>query len=352
MARKNATGGSASANKSSSDSPLPEIAFYYPGHLWGNPEWIKSLLLFFDGIGLLVPEYKKREPEILDPELAGPLRDNGLLHYLVADKAVDKEATQELARAIMPLISSGALDRLKNDDTAFHEISMSRMGYYGDEKLAKELFHALHARGLAKPSKDKVSIPLHPLVRSLILTLLAQILRPTGISSGLDLSPATDQFQVARALTEFLSIPQLPSAGHVVAFDLQGLSVDLSIVPLDEVLDFRKANKKQHRRYIQSIRQFSRELSLMPEHERVRAFADRQAELDDLASDLRKIARSSWRKPISFCLALAGAYWTYQTHDPIGALLAGGAVLAAGIDKPANEAGAFSYLFAAHRQFA
>jgi len=54
-----------------------EIAFYYPGHLWGNPEWIKSLLLFFDGIGLLVPEYKLHEPEIIDPVLAGPLRDKG-----------------------------------------------------------------------------------------------------------------------------------------------------------------------------------------------------------------------------------------------------------------------------------
>src|SRR5690349_11090365 len=62
-----------------------EIAFYYPGHIWSRPDWIKTLLLFFDGVGLLVPEYKQREPEAIDPVLAGPLRDQGLLHYLIAD---------------------------------------------------------------------------------------------------------------------------------------------------------------------------------------------------------------------------------------------------------------------------
>jgi hypothetical protein len=338
--------------KSTVSQPLPEIAFYYPGHLWHSPEWIKSLLLFFDGIGLLVPEYKKREPEIFDPVLAGPLRDKGLLHYLIANKAVDKDATKSLVDAISGLISSGTFDALTHKDTAFHEISMSRMGYYGDDKLASQLFAALKARGLAKDSQDGVSIPLHPLVRYLILTLLAQILRPGGIAAGLDLSPATDQFGVARALTEFLSLPQLPSAGHVVAFDLQSVTVDLSAVPLDEVLSFRNENKQQYRKYIRSIRQFSRELALMSEGDRRRAFNDRQAELDDLASDLRKGARSAWRKPASFLLGIAGGFWTYKTGDPFGALLGVGAVLTGGIDRPPQEAGAFNYLFAAHQQFA
>ncbi|HEY5989045.1 MAG TPA: hypothetical protein VIV12_22100, partial [Streptosporangiaceae bacterium] len=34
----------------------PEIAFYYPGPLWRSGEWVKTLLLFFDGVALLVPE--------------------------------------------------------------------------------------------------------------------------------------------------------------------------------------------------------------------------------------------------------------------------------------------------------
>lgn len=335
-----------------SGASLPEIAFYYPGHLWHSSDWIKSLLLFFDGIGLLIPEYKKEDPESFDPELAGPLRDKGLLHYLIADETVDKDATAKLAQTIETLISSGAFDTLKAEDTAFHAISRSRMGFYGDSEIAEHLFELLRARGLARDTEDGVSIQLHPLVRYLILTLLSQILRPKGLASGLDLSPATDQFEVVRALTELLSVPKLPSAGHVVAFDLQNVSVDLSTIPLDEVLTFRDEFKEEHRNYARSVRKFSRDLSLMSEQEQSREFVERQAQLDDLAADLRRNARSAWRKPASFFLGLAGGFWTYKTGDPIGALLGAGAVLTGGIDRQQNEAGAYSYIFAAHKRFA
>ena len=331
---------------------IREVAFYYPGHLWHHTDWIKTLLLFFDGIGLLVPEYKKGEPEARDPVLAGPLRDRGLLHYLVADEAVDKQATEQLATAIANFIASGAFDSLARDGTAFHEISMSRMGYYGDRGLAQMLFEELESQGLARKSKDGVSIPLHPAVRYVILVLLAQILRPRGPSMGLDLSPATDQFRIVRALTEFLDLPEAPSAGRVVAFDLQTVSVDLSSVPLDEVLGFRSENRAAHQKYARSVRDFARQLSLMPEVERQAAFTDRQAEIEDLASDLRRKARKAWRRPASFALGLAGAAWTYSTGNPIGALLAAGALAARGLSENDKEAGAFSYLFAAHEQYA
>ena len=161
-----------------------EIAFYYPGHLWRSTEWMKTLLLFFDGIGLLVPEYKQGEPELADPVLAAPLREQGLLHYLIADQVVDKQATKRLSEALTEFISTGALDSLSKDGTAFHEISMSRMGFYGDRDLAETLFDELASRGLARKSRDGVSIPLHPSIRYLILVLLAQILGPSDNCVG------------------------------------------------------------------------------------------------------------------------------------------------------------------------
>lgn len=334
------------------NEPDREVAFYYPGHLWHRPEWIKTILLFFNGVGLLIPEYKQGEPEMVDPVLAGPLRDQGLLHYLVADQVVDKEATERLATALAEFISFDAFDSLSKDGTAFHEISMSRMGYAGDMGLADMLFEELKARGLARDSEDGVSIPLHPFIRNLILVLLAQILRPKGPGLGLDLSPVTDQPQIVRALTEVLNLPSAPSAGHIVAFDLQSVSVDLSSVPLDEVLGFRAEHYKEHRRYIRTVRDFARELSLMPEQECQAAFSDRQAELDDLATDLKRTARTAWKRPASFALGLAGATWTYTTGDPIGAILGAGGLLLGGIGSHSNEAGAFSYLFAAHGQYA
>ena len=329
-----------------------EVAFYYPGHLWHYTDWIKTLLLFFDGVGLFVPEYKLGEPEAVDPVLAGPLRDKGLLHYLVADQVVDKEATEHLASALTNFITSGAFDTLARDGTAFHEISMSRMGFYGDRGLAQMLFEELKARGLARQSKDGVSIPLHPAIRYLILVLLAQLLRPRGLSLGLELSPATDQPRIVRALTEFLDLPETASAGHVVAFDLQTVSVDLSAVPLDEVLGFRADHRHAHRTYVRSVRGFARELSSMPEPDRTAALKDRQSALDDLANDLKRAARSAWKRPASFAIGLAGAAWTCKTGDPIGALLAASALVLSGAGSNPKEAGAFSYLFAAQRQYA
>src|SRR5688500_921940 len=98
---------------------MPEIGFYYPGHLWRSGDWIKTLLLFFDGIGLLVPEYKQEEPEIFDPAIAGPLRDKVCSTNLIADEAVDKAATDRMATPLLKLVSSGALDPLAKGDTAF-----------------------------------------------------------------------------------------------------------------------------------------------------------------------------------------------------------------------------------------
>jgi len=46
--------------------------------------------------------------------------------------------TQRLSDAMMAVIKSGALDKLNKK---FHEISASRMGWYGNEKVAQDLFH-------------------------------------------------------------------------------------------------------------------------------------------------------------------------------------------------------------------
>jgi hypothetical protein len=178
-----------------------ELAFYYPNPMWTDGDWIKNLVLFFDGIALLVPGYMKRRPEEIDPAIVSGLRKHNLLQIVKPEKAVDKPATEKLAMALTDVISSGVLDDLAKDDTAFHELSMSRLGYYGDPELAKMIFEELKKRGLAKESADNVSIPMHPKVRSLILVLLSQILRPYGKVINANLSPATDLPRMVRALS-------------------------------------------------------------------------------------------------------------------------------------------------------
>src|ERR1700719_1660431 len=143
-----------------------ELAFYYPNPIWMDGNWIKNLILFFDGIALLVPDYMKHQIETYDPAIVAGLREHDLLHIVEPEKAVDKSASTKLESIMTGIILSGALDFLAKDSTAFHEISISRLGYYGDEGLADRIFKELKLRSLAQDSKDGRSIPLHPLVRS------------------------------------------------------------------------------------------------------------------------------------------------------------------------------------------
>lgn len=170
----------------------------------------------------------------------------------------------------------GAFDGLAKKGTAFHELSHSRLGYYGDPGLAQKIFKELQKRKLARKSKDGVSIPMHPVVRATILVLLAQILRPKGPALGLELSPATDRPQLVDALAQVLSTNLPTSTARVVAFDLETVAPDLSAVPLDEVPDFCKLHLREFREYSRSVRQFVREVGKLPLREREKAFEDRQ----------------------------------------------------------------------------
>src|SRR5687768_6903612 len=121
--------------------PTRELAYYYPDPMWRSGDWIKNLVLFFDGVAILLPRYLREKPGRIDPAITAGLEEHGLLEIVEPEVAVDKAATEELGRALDGVIASGALDKLRDDDqSAFAALSMSRLGFYGDESIAKEIF--------------------------------------------------------------------------------------------------------------------------------------------------------------------------------------------------------------------
>jgi hypothetical protein len=294
-----------------------------------------------------------------DETIISGLKKHNLFHVIRPEEVVDAKATEALTEALIEIITSGRLDHLTkvSDEGAkqsdFGSLSMSRLGYDGDENLADAIFQELKSRGLAEDSIDGVSIPMHETVRALILVLLAQILRPRGESMGLTLSPTTDQQQLVNALSEIMLKPESssPTVGDIVSFDMAKVGVDLGPVPMDEVLDFRQQNYCQHRDYILSVRTFARELSHMPSDERAAKFEQRREELEDLCRTLQNIYRGSWKKQLTFKIGLAGAAWAYHSGDPIAAVLSA-ASIAIGVipDKP-NEVDVYSYLISAKQRF-
>ena len=58
------------------------------------------------------------------------------------------------------------------------------------------------------------------------------------------------------------------------------------------------------------------------------ASTEREEELTELAYALSAAASKAWKQPASFALSVAGAAWTFTSGDPLGAILATGAVMA------------------------
>lgn len=338
------------------DETAPEVAYYYPAPYWhyGEVDALKTLLLFFDQIAILRPRYMAGIETVSDPVLAGPMTDLGLLRVLEPETFVDQEMTEDLATAMVSLLTEGAFEHL--DPTIhFQELSASRVGWGADIGLASMLTEELAQRGLARPSEDGLSIPMHPEVRTTILVLLAQLARAAGRRQGIDLHPATSQAQPAEALIKTLARDQMPSAGHLVALDLEAVSLDLTRVPLDELLDFRNRHAAEYRAYARQLRSVLAQLGPLDEVDRQAILADRREELAERAFRLRRISRKSWTPDVvgvaSVSLGLAGASWELAgNRDPVSAALA----LAAGLTAliPGRAIDAYSYVISAGRSFA
>ena len=286
-----------------------------------------------------------------------PLREHGLFHIIRPEESVGKQETEKLAEAFVEVITSGRLDHLTEkpvsgaDRSSFGSLSMSRLGYYGDNELAHFIFKELKERNLADDSEDGVSIPIHRTVRALVLVLLAQIMRSKGESMGVTLSPATDQSRLVTALSEIIASPTSSSScvGDIVSFDMAVVGVDLASVPMDEVLDFRRQNYSLHRNYSLSVRTFARDLSFMPVEEREAEFGKRQDELDDAARAIKKASCKAWRRPASFGISLIGAAWAFYSGDPITAAIVGAGALIGFPSDTAEDLGVYSYLFSAQQ---
>ena len=60
----------------------PDFGFHYPGQYWGNPDWIKNLVLFFDGIAKLIPEYMADHGSFDDYPIVSALKEHGLFNIV------------------------------------------------------------------------------------------------------------------------------------------------------------------------------------------------------------------------------------------------------------------------------
>ena len=93
---------------------MTDTAYYYPAPYWilRDSGWIKSLLLFFDDIAILLPNYMYGRHIDADPTLTEPLEDRGLLRVLEPGDWIDGEMTGKLAEVVTGLCCNFGGQRL------------------------------------------------------------------------------------------------------------------------------------------------------------------------------------------------------------------------------------------------
>ena len=327
---------------------MSDTAYYYPAPFWTSQDggWIKSLLLFFDDIATLLPDYMYGRHTLADPALAEPLEDRGLLTVLEPKDWIDGEATNQLANIVVEMLTNGAFDDLPKTDY-FAELSQSRMGYSADIGLATFLVEELQNKGLAKPSEDGVSIPLHPTVRTIILVILGQLSRTIGHKRGMTIHPTTNHPLAISDLIKTLSMESMPSRANVVQLDLEPVTFDLSSIPLDDVLQFRAEHQDTHRSYMRDLRRFMIELAGVDEPgEREMLLLERRQEIADAAHDIQRMTRRTLHKNLAaWSLGIAGGVWSFSTGDPIGLVLSALGFIPGFVPSESEKVGAYSYIF-------
>ncbi|WP_420635057.1 hypothetical protein [Candidatus Palauibacter sp.] len=334
------------------ESAPPDIAYYYPAPYWScrESDWVKSLLLFFDQVAILLPAYMYGRHLAADPTLVEPLEDRGLLQILDPNDWVGESMSNQLAEIIVELLTNGAFDDLSTE-TRFHELSYSRLGYSADVELASFLVEELRARDLARPSEDGVSVPLHPTVRTTILVILGQLSRVAGSKAGLSFHPTTNSDHAIQDLVTMLSREPMPSAGQMIALDLEPVSLNLGSIPLDDVLQFRTERRDAHRTYMRNLQWFMAELAnISIAEEREAMLLERRQEIAASAFDLRRSTARAFRKNLaSWSLGLAGGAWSLSTGDAMGVVLAACSRIPE-LFGGAERVTAYSYMFSVQQK--
>src|SRR5690348_13669217 len=85
-----------------SDSPVRDLGYYFTDWIWqsGSIDFMKSMLLFFDGLTLALPSSIAAKMIDRDPILATPLADRGLLVNFDPVATLEADTTERLITAL------------------------------------------------------------------------------------------------------------------------------------------------------------------------------------------------------------------------------------------------------------
>ncbi|WP_058041268.1 hypothetical protein [Streptomyces roseifaciens] len=323
---------------------------------------IKSMLLFFDGVALSLPT-DLLEGALQRSPLAQPLHEQGLLVNLAPEQHIRPETSEELTRSLLTLVEGTDWERVAPYWVAYE----MRSSFHSSPQFTAAsgaFLDAMHRRGLAipigPPHPSHVELA-HPVIRQLVLLAYCRALHhDLQQATDFSLQPVAHATSPEALSNDYFSRPshedyvwtRAQHTGMIVDADLNEICPDLSDVPLDEVLDFRREHGKQFRSYAEGVRALVSTWQGLTDDQVTAELRERRARLKSEARDLLSVSQQAFlRNTGTVTLGLSGAVWTaLHGGDLIGALLAATAAGAA-ITRPAPSVTAYSYLFAVKRKW-
>lgn len=350
----------------------PELVQFSTAWSWPEADMdrMKSLLLYFDGVAWLLPGALRDELLDADPILAAPLYEAGLLRNYEPDQWLTAAVAADIRAAARAVAADGRLNSALG--TLFSLDHMSHLIARDEDPVAQAIVEELErADVIRRRTDDEHMVLVVDFVRQVVLTVLSLAAR--ACIAEADIQPTAhclwphEETQSDFYLSLGLALRAL--GAHDIRFtlpikarhddylrlvgnpitllldaDVQDVGVDLSGVPLDEVLAFRHEHGALFRVYQQHLRRFAVDYAAAADEEQRRLASERAEEIRDHAAALRSVRRSLGRPVAGLAFAVAGAVWTLRSGDPLGAILAGlSAVGSAAF--PQNPDSPYAYLF-------
>ncbi|WP_406440596.1 hypothetical protein OHB00_34320 [Streptomyces sp. NBC_00631] len=355
-----------------------DFAYYADDWIWprSRAALMKSTLLFFDGLALSLPQHLADRLIEGSPELAQPLAERGLLVNLEPDRHLQADTAARLATDLYEV-----MDRfhfaLRSSSGSPRAIGNFHWGGARARLQANTLSQLMLARGIAEhyPSRlgnEERLLLISPAARLLILNAYCQALRDElAKQSDITLMPVADSVgtmgfyspgqwdprgrwrsslhelrRAAEALTPGVGF----AAAEIMTSDLHTLGVDVSAVPLEDIIAFRAEHREELRAYTAGVRTLL-EITTDLSHQQYQAemSARRERLLDEAAALQSSTRRDFGRMGVVTTLSVAAATWTGTQGDLVGALLAGLSAAAA-VSRPTQPVTSYSYVLGFSRR--
>ncbi len=320
---------------------------------------VKGMLLFFDDIAVFSPPVRPSRRPALDLHLSAPLVERGLLQFVapqygtrsrteVVVRAALHRAATENAEHWLAAVSAGDWDiEVPRLQGRFSGPGLMKTGESSTsrDRGSLELLKLLAQEGLLLPdeSTDDESIVI-PGVASVANSILAQAVRTTAGEQGWCIEPVATRRDEAKVFTAILEdAVENVGAADVVTSDVSAVTLDLSRVGLDDILDFRTRHRSEFRAHLLALRALSASAPTAAN------LADRRAALVDEANRLRELQLRRWPKlSVGLSLGIIGAAWTLASGDLLGALIgaAGSQLLPVG----PTPVSAYTHILRAHNE--